>query len=408
MSAGGGHEGAEPLPVPFALLLAEVTGVQLLATLSVLTLATVAPLAAASLGVGAETVGFQVSLIYGAAAAVSGVAGALVRRLGAGATSMAAMAFGLIGTLGLTVGTLWTMALASLLLGIGYGLVNPASSHLLSRFTPAPRRNLVFSLKQTGVPLGGVLAGLMLPGVAQAVGWRGAAVAVVVLFALMLAAMAPMRRHWDSDRVPDLPLRGSLLDGPRLVWRQPTLRGFATMAFGFAALQLSLMTFTVSMLVHDLGWSLVAAGGAISLMQGSGAAARIAWGALADRLRSGTLVLAGIGALSALAAAATATLTPAWPVALVLVLLAAFGAASIGWNGVFLAEVARVAPPGAVSAATGGALMFTFAGVVVGPALFSAAYGLIGRYDVTFGLMALFPVAGSLAVLRQSRTAGRR
>jgi len=395
--------GPESPPAPFALLLAEVTSVQAIATLSVLTLATVAPLAAASLGVGAEAVGYQISIIYGAAALISAVAGLVVRRWGAGTVGVIAMVLGMLGCLGLATGFLWVAALASVLIGLGYGLVNPSSSHLLNRFTPPARRNLVFSLKQTGVPLAGVLAGLLLPGIGQIAGWRGAAGVVAALFAVLLAIFAPGRRVWDDDRKPGLILRGNLLEGPKLVWRVPALRGFALMGFCFSAIQLSLMAFTVNMLVHDLGWSIVAAGFAVSVMQAAGAAGRIGWGLLADRLKSGVAVLAGIGALSMVAAFATAALAPGWSVAAVVAVLAVFGAAAIGWNGVFLAEVARVSPPGAASTATGGAMMFTFTGVVVGPALFASLFNIVGSYGPTFALMAAFPVAGAVAVLWSAR-----
>lgn len=393
----GGH-------VPFGLLLAEVTVVQILATLAVLTLATIAPAAARSLGIGAEAVGYQISLIYAAAATMSGVAGPAVRRWGAGTVGMAAMVCGLAGSLGLALGSLWTVVLASLAFGIGYGLVNPASSHLLNRFTPPARRNLVFSAKQTGVPLGGMVAGMLLPVVSDAFGWRAAALAVALLFVLTLAVFGPHRRRWDDDRVPGLPLRGTLFDGLRLMWGVPALRGVAVMAFCFAGLQLCLMTFTVTMLVHDLHWTLVQAGGAIAMVQASGAVARLGWGVLADRIGGGAPVLAGLGVLAAVCAVATAWLGPGWPPALVIALLSVFGAASIGWNGVFLAEVARVAPPGAVSAATGGVMMVTFAGVVVGPALFALAFDQIGGYGATFAALAVFPLIGGLAILRTLRT----
>ncbi|WP_448206154.1 MFS transporter [Azospirillum sp. sgz302134] len=403
LSQSAANAGPEKPPVSFALLLAEVTSVQALATLSVLTLATVAPLAAAALGVGAEAVGYQISIIYGAAALVSAVAGLVVRRWGAGTVGMAAMLLGLAGCLGLATGLLTVVALASVLIGVGYGLVNPSSSHLLNRYTPPARRNLVFSLKQTGVPLAGVLAGLLLPGVGQVAGWRGAALLVAALFVVMLAVFGPGRRLWDDDRNPGLPLRGNLMEGPRLVWRAPALRGFALMGFCFSAIQLSLMAFTVTMLVHDLGWSIVAAGFAVSVVQAAGAAGRIGWGLLADRLRSGVAVLAGIGLLSTAAAFVTALLGPEWPTWAVVAVLAVFGSAAIGWNGVFLAEVARVAPPGTASTATGGAMMLTFAGVVVGPALFATLFTATGHYGVTFAAMAVFPVAGAIAVLRAAR-----
>ncbi|MBK3735190.1 MFS transporter [Azospirillum brasilense] len=314
-----------------------------------------------------------------------------------------ALALGLVGCLGIATGSLWVAALASVLLGIGYGLVNPSSSHLLNRFTPPARRNLVFSLKQTGVPLAGVLAGLTLPGIGEIAGWRGAALAVAAMFALLLVIFAPGRRVWDDDRSPGLPIRGNLMEGPRLVWRVPALRGFALMGFFFSAIQLSLMAFTVNMLVHDLHWSIVSAGLAVSVMQAAGAAARIGWGLLADRLRSGVAVLGGIGGLSAASALATAGLGPSWPVPAVIGVLTVFGVAAIGWNGVFLAEVARVAPKGTASTATGGALMFTFSGVVVGPALFATLFNTVGSYGETFALMMAFPLAGAAAVLFWSR-----
>ena len=60
-----------------------------------------------------------------------------------------------------------------------------------------------------------------------------------------------------------------------------------------------------------------------------------------------------------------------WPTYALLMIFAAFGAGAIGWNGVFLAEVARRAPPGAVSGATAAATFLTFAGILTGPTVFS-------------------------------------
>ena len=52
---------------------------------------------------------------------------------------------------------------------------------------------------------------------------------------------------------------------------------------------------------------------------------------------------------------------------------ALFGATAIGWNGVQLAEVARLAPPGTAGEVTGATGFVTFAGVVIGPPLVRAA-----------------------------------
>ena len=52
-----------------------------------------------------------------------------------------------------------------------------------------------------------------------------------------------------------------------------------------------------------------------------------------------------------------------------LILAFGFGLTASGWNGVFLAEVARLSP-GAEAATTGALLMVSYAGLVAGPMLF--------------------------------------
>ena len=78
----------------------------------------------------------------------------------------------------------------------------------------------------------------------------------------------------------------------------------------------------------------------------------------------------------------------------VVTLALAFGATASGWNGVYLAEVARLAPSGQAGSATGGALAFTYAGVVAGPPLFATVLQLT---DQSFALAYLTIAALTLA-----------
>lgn len=164
-----------------SLALGLMTTVQGLATLMMLAVATLAPIIAIALDVGPEAVGFQISLIYTSGALISALAGTLVNRFGGCAISQAAMVLGALGCTVIASGSLLLMAFGSVLIGISYGLTNPAASQILNRLTPSHRRGLVFSIKQTGVPLGGVLAGLALPGVAIFFGWQGLCIRLVVL-----------------------------------------------------------------------------------------------------------------------------------------------------------------------------------------------------------------------------------
>ncbi|MBX9701682.1 MAG: MFS transporter, partial [Acetobacteraceae bacterium] len=108
---------------------------------------------------------------------------------------------------------------------------------------------------------------------------------------------------------------------------------------------------------------------------------------------AGLLVLAVIGAGSA-TGAALLPLAVHWPVLSVLGLIAVLGFCAAGWNGVLIAEAARLAPAGRTGAATGGVLAFTFGGVVAGPSLFALIIDLAGRYSLAFAWLAVLPLAG--------------
>ena len=109
-------------------------------------------------------------------------------------------------------------------------------------------------------------------------------------------------------------------------------------------------------------------------------------------------MLAMLATLMAVCSVATALLQPAWPRIVVIAVLFVYGASAVGWNGVYLAEVARQAPAGMAGMATGGTLFFTFLGVVLGPPVFGALSGMFGSYRAGFAVLAV-PLAVSAVVL---------
>lgn len=387
-----------------ALVLGATTAVQAFLTLCVLALPTVAPAFAQALGVSPALIGYQVSIVYAAASACSLVAGTVIRRWGAGRASQAALALGTAGCLLLTLPFTPVLAVGSLVIGLGYGLTNPAASHLLMRFSSGRNRNLLFSIKQTGVPLGGIVAGLTLPTVALVVGWQAALVVAAALCVALCLLMIAVRRRWDDDRNPNAPISGNLFSSVQMIWRSPPLRALSLAGFCFGAVQLSLMTFAVTMLVQEVGFSLIEAGAALSLIQASGVSGRLFWGWLADRWQNALLVLIVITAISLAACLGVIGLSQAWPRPAIYVVLAMFGLSAVGWNGVFMAEVARASLGQDVGSATGGASAITFFGVMFGPGLFTTAYALIGSYAQTFALPACLTVVGLALVILADRT----
>ena len=197
--------------------------VQALVAMAVLTPPVLAPAAAAALGTEANAIGVYTALIYAAACVAAAASGGPIRRHGAIRLSQYCL---LLCAAGLALAATAAPALVlagAVLLGAGYGPVTPASSHLLIRQTPPHRRSLVFSLKQTGVPLGGVLAGVLVPALELLQGWRGAALSSAALCLAVVALVQPLRRGLDHDADPTARGERGLLAAVRLVLGLPPL-----------------------------------------------------------------------------------------------------------------------------------------------------------------------------------------
>jgi len=370
--------------------------IQAMVSMALLTLPVMAPVVAADMQVSPALVGLYVSMTYGGAMFASLMGGSAVNRLGAIRVSQWGLVLCAAGLLLCALPWFPAMGLGAVLIGLGYGPITPASSHLLALTTPKHQMSLVFSLKQTGVPLGSLLAGAVVPSMLLLLNWHSSLAAVASVCLLCAVVSQPLRAALDQDRQPDLQMRwGSWITPIRLVLAHRSLTTMAACSFMFSMVQLSLTTYLVTFLHDDLAYGLVAAGLALSATQLGGMVGRIAWGYVADRWLGAQRMLLLLASLMTAGALASATLTVDTPQAWVMAILVAFGASAIGWNGVYLAEVARRAPEGMASVATGGTLAFTFSGVVIGPPLFGALSTLFGTYRAGFvGLMVVASVCG--------------
>ena len=374
---------------------------QLLVSMAVGTGAVIAPLAAVDIGVSPDLVGAYISIIYAAAATTGLVCGSFIARFGAVRMTQFSL---LLGAVALTLGSFGTVAttvVCAVLFGMANGPMTPSSSHVLARVTPPQWRNAVFSAKQMGVPLGNGLAGLMMPILAVALGWREAAAIGAVLCIALAVALQPWRAGLDTGRETGQRLLslGHVRDSLRLIFRSPALRQLSIMSFVYAGLQNCFGGFLVTYLHQKLGMTLVMAGLVLTVSLVAGAIGRLIWGTLTDRFVDPYLLLGSLGLGMAAAAILTACFTAAWPFGLIVAVSIAFGATTTAWNGVFLAQIAVLAPPGRVSEATGGSQFYTFAGVTVMPALFSLVLSVTGSYAIGYGTLASLALTSGLWVL---------
>jgi MFS family permease len=363
-----------------------------------------APLLLQRLQLGPAAVGLFVALVYLGAMFATQIGAFVVHRWGPIRASQVALLCSTAGLLLLATPLLPLVAVGAVFIGLGYGPITPASSQMLSRTTDPRHYSLVFSIKQTGVPLGGVMAGLMVPPLVGLGGAVGALFGIAVLCLVAAFSAAPLARELDRehDRGALWPTLHQVLAPTRFVARHAVLRVVALCSFIFSMVQVSLTSYMVSFLTGDLRWTLAAAGAALAASQVAGVVARIVWGFVSDRWLGPRRVLLGLALGMAACGLLMPLLEPASPAPLVVALLCAFGATAVGWNGVYLATVARVAPPGQASTATAGTLFFTFFGVVIGPPVFGAAGATLGTLASAFALLAL-PLAGGVWLLARAR-----
>jgi MFS family permease len=385
--------------------LAVMATIQLLATMTFLTVPVLAPALAPDIGVEASRIGVYSALVFAGATLISLVSGPLIGRFGAVRMCQVGLALAAVSLAATTLGSLPLILVSAVLLGIGYGPATPAGSHVLARVTPAEIRGIVFSIKQSGVPLGGAVVGLAAPLVSVWAGWRVAVLVIAALALFAALALQPVRARLDRDRQPGLRIAvDAIWSSVALVAGQTALRRIAFACFAFAGAQLCLFAVLVAYLVTEVGLDHVAAGIAYATMQIAGVVARVVWGWLVDRLIAARAALGLIGLGSTVFVLATSAMTPEWPYWGVLLVAVLLGITVSGWNGIALAEVARVAPDH-VGMATAGTVVFTYFGIVVGPSAFSAVVAATGGYVAAYYVLGLLTALAGVILLRRAPAA---
>lgn len=361
-----------------------------------------APAATRTMGLDPSTVGVFTSLVYLFAAIAAVSSARPVAALGALRASQVCLLLCAAGIALVATAWLPLVLLGAMLLGLGYGPVTPSSAIILVSTLPARFRSLGFSVKQTGVPVGAGVCGLAIPALVAAFDWQ---VAAFVLAAAVVAGAVlcqPLQRDFDEGVRGSGPSAStSPLGSLALVWRLPRLRELAIGSFVFAGIQMCVVTYLVVFLT-ETGLGLGQAGLAMTCAMVGGLVGRIGWGWVADNLLAPRRTLALVSLLMGLTSLGLAAVDASWSMVAVLALSAAAGLSSIAWNGVYLAEVAHRAPQGMATAATGGTMFCTYAGVVVWPAVFYVTHSASGNYVASFVLVGLLGLAGAAMFMRRA------
>src|SRR5688572_25117605 len=134
--------------------------------------AVIAPTIIADLRMDAVWIGVYFGVMALAALVSQLGCGSFIVRYGALRVSQVSLVMLGAGCALAALGTPWPLVLSAVIGGGGGAVSTPASSHLLSRVSSPRYLPLVFSIKQTAVPAGLLLAGLVGPPLAEWLGWR--------------------------------------------------------------------------------------------------------------------------------------------------------------------------------------------------------------------------------------------
>jgi MFS family permease len=360
----------------------------------------IAPAIVADLRLDPTWLGIYVALAASASLVFQLGCGSFIVRYGALRTSQVALAMLALGLVAASAGPLALFALSAVIGGGGAAVSTPASSHLLGRYSPPRYAPLVFSIKQTAVPAGLVLAGLLGPLLTEWSGWRGTlriAAAGCFAFALMLE---PLRKEFDADRIPERSFRLSdFRTTLTSVTRNRDLRALSLACFVFNGLQTVFTSYFVIYLTA-LGYSLAAAGFVFSVAMLVAVPGRILWGWLGSGHVAPRVVMGGLAFGMAASSALTGLYGPLWPVLLVGLIAAGLSVTAMSWHGVLLAETARLAPEGSRGTATGGVLSFGQIGALLMPLGYAFLLSVTGSHGIGFMACCLPALLVGIALVR--------
>jgi nitrate/nitrite transporter NarK len=258
---------------------------------------------------------------------------------------------------------------------------------------PADERGFALGVRQTAIPLGGLVSSLVLP----ALGLRAAFVFLAVLCvagALFgLAAIRERKGAAEDDVVEPRGLAATLRD--HRLWLLCAGSSFYLVA------QLAITGFLVLFLHDERGLSDAAAAGVLAGVQVAAAAMRIGGGRWSDRLGSRVrpLRLVGLGSSVTLA---LAVVVLSAPLALLVPAFVLAGGLAMAWNGLSFTAAAEIAGRSRSGAALGmQQSALAAAGALVPPAF--AAVVAASSWRIGFALAAAFPLAG-VQLLRPLRS----
>lgn len=324
----------------------------------------------------------------------------------------------------LSTGALFTAAMAALVAGarsfamlalllafagLGYGSGQTAGTKAVAAAFGVRGRGTAMGIRQSGLPLGGMIAALLVPALAGALGWRAAvlgAAAVCALTGLLCAVglrdvtngtfAAERARSASATKTG-----GGLATRVWMLLGDAGIRRTSIVAMLLVIGQFCYQGYLALYMVDRFGWSKHLAAALLLAVHGGGIAGRLGWGSLSDRFLAGrrTPALTSCAALCAIFPLALIALPRPAPAALAAAVAFAGGVLLLGWNGLYSTLIMEHAGTGEAGLAMGISMTMLYAVTFVTPPAFG---WLVERTSYAAGWAALIAaLAAGYAVARR-------
>lgn len=367
--------GANPWRSRLAILL----GAHAIGTVHSVSVLALAPVMRPDLGLNFAEFGLLMTAYSAGQVSGSVPAGAFVDRVGVGWALVGASFILMAGAALLTQASGLTIALLALLIiGWGYSIINPATARGVLEWFPPNRRATAIGLKQTGVPVGGVLAAGTLAVSAfiswQTIYWLIAAATLCNAAVCFTLAEKPKKR----DGVAGGPLEGIIK-----MTRDKNF-GVLVLASGlFNVGQYNFFTYLTSFMREAAQASQEIASLTLGLAQAVSAIGRIGWGALSDMVFKGRRKNLAAGVCMAAAVFFIGMAVAGWTQGVVISVVVAvlLGLTIASYASLMQTMAVEAAPAEHSGSSIGYISIGTATGAMVGPPLFGAVIDATGRFS---------------------------
>jgi len=292
-----------------------------------------------------------------------------------------------------------TLLVVLIVVGIWYGSAQTGGSTAIVKWFPDKHRGLAIGIRQTGIPIGGALASIILTYLYHhihltAVHWTQGLVAIGGGLLFLLMYQEP-KQHTSAVATP-IPFKEKM----KAIKDNRALYPIFFVGIVMMSLQMILIAHLMSYLHQEGGYSLTAAGKYLSLVLLGGMIGRIALAWMSDRYfaqkREHLLIIVML---------ATFVMVACMPVVIdaknfMMIFCCILGFFALGWYSLYIASVTEQSEPQSVGLTVSAALTINQFFIVLAPSIYGLLVTIFSSHQMALDMVAMMVIVGAFYLSR--------